>query len=243
MDRKNIYIVILMMTTIIAACCAIYFCINPISKNEVVSDENNNEITFYDTKDDTTNSTNTEDTINSNTKVEEDVAIRTEIDISKCLNAQENMVYNAYRSASSTYCSCYLVSSDLVEVMFDKIDELKQNYGIDNIDVTAGTRLKISNFNNKKVVDVYIYGMGQAIGQEIIYFLMEDGTVEYMPIRKALANNDIRSYGKINVLSNIIEIVEGSANSVNGPGYYTPFAITKDGSCYELSPLVSSLLN
>ena len=71
---------------------------------------------------------------------------------------------------------------------------------------------------------------------------MEDGTVQYMPLKKAIQNSDFKSYGNIEGISNIVEIVDGSSNIVNGPGYLTPFAITNDGSCYELYPIVDKLL-
>jgi hypothetical protein len=250
MERKNIYIVILTITTIIAACFAIYFYINPTVVSVDVKEENDivteNEVNTSSTSNSVSN-----DKENNATQPEvkvEDVKIRPEINTDRCLNSEENKVYTAYRrdSDSNLGITCTIEKNNTVNVSFSDLESLSSNYGVKKpSNLSDGgyyTYAIIDNFLGKKVVDVYIKGMGQAVGNEVLYFLMEDGTVQYMPVRKAIQNSDFKSYGNIEELSNIVEIVDGSAGMVNGPGYLTPFAITKDGECYELSAIVNKLL-
>lgn len=252
MDRKNIYIIILTLTTIIAACFALYFGINPTvgssnlkEENDIVSNKAGNLNTINDnTNYDKIISNNTNDNANDTTNEKYTSTLRVDINTKKCLNSKENYEYNVYRSDNNSLLgiSC-IIDNDLVKIMFSDFDKIKANYGIDvPSNLNSGNYITIDNFSSKKVVDIYIKSMGNAIGNEVIFFLMENGTVEYMPVRKALLNNNIRSYGKIEKLVNIVEIVDGRVNAVNGPGYITPFAITEDGSYYELYTLVSELL-
>ena len=79
----------------------------------------------------------------------------------------------------------------------------------------------------------------------MLYFLMEDGTVEYMPIHKALKSQEFKSYGKLENVSNIVEIATGMAQanvdgSGNGPGWNTVFAINYDGDYYDIGDIVEN---
>ena len=90
------------------------------------------------------------------------------------------------------------------------------------------------NFN-KKIVDIYVDGYGQSIGYETILFLMEDGTVEYIPFYYA-CNNDSFKTIKLDGVDNIIKFLSASASPVEpGGGYHTILAQKQDGTFYDIS--------
>ena len=97
------------------------------------------------------------------------------------------------------------------------------------------TGIKEGDINfNKKVVDMAECGFGQSIDNETLFFIMEDGTVEYMPIATAVKNNSIKSYGKLEGVNDIISIKNVSAGAPNGGGWVTTIAFNKDGKFYDL---------
>ena len=86
------------------------------------------------------------------------------------------------------------------------------------------------DFGDRKVQNVYNTGPGGTGYGFFILFLMEDGTVEYMPLAYAIANNDFRSYGKIEGAENIVDILDASA-SLYGT---TTLLVQKDGTAYDI---------
>lgn len=86
------------------------------------------------------------------------------------------------------------------------------------------------NFD-KKITDVFYGGMGQSSSRDTLFILLEDGTVEYIPIVHMLihAQEELESYGKIDGVSDIVKF--SLSNTSNG---VTTLAIKKDGSFYDL---------
>ncbi len=70
------------------------------------------------------------------------------------------------------------------------------------VDENGEKYASIDNFSGK-VISPFFAKFGQAVGSEVVLFLMEDGTVEYMPMT-AFRDNSIKSYGKVDGLNNII---------------------------------------
>lgn len=75
----------------------------------------------------------------------------------------------------------------------------------------------ISGFSGK-IKDFFYAKFGQAGGSEQLLFLMTDGSVEYMPIYDAFKNNNIKSYGKIEGLKNIVDFHQVSSSSYSNDG-------------------------
>lgn len=105
----------------------------------------------------------------------------------------------------------------------------------------------ISNFNNK-IRKVYVSGWGQAMGADTIFYLMEDGTVEYTPITSKIVKESVdtpdtvilKSYGKIQNVEDVVMIATvsaGPANSQTG-GYMALVGIKADGSFYDISKIL-----
>ncbi len=91
---------------------------------------------------------------------------------------------------------------------------------------------------DKKISQVLIDGSGQDATNSAILYLMEDGTVEYVPILKELNTNwrqsdntkKFNSYGKLDGISDIISLVPAEAQ-----GYHTVLARKADGTVTNLA--------
>jgi hypothetical protein len=97
---------------------------------------------------------------------------------------------------------------------------------------------------DKKVVQVYCDGMGQAAGGEVILFLMEDGTVEYIPLYKELTAYGVEtfpmdkifnSYGKIKGVKDVVRLFSMNVEPDIVGGYYSIGALRADNTFYNLS--------
>lgn len=89
---------------------------------------------------------------------------------------------------------------------------------------------------DRKIVEVIIGGVGQDASGDTIYFLMEDGTVEYIPIVKELTGDNWRhgkqtfnSYGKVDGVEGVVSLVQANAGS-----HVTVLGKKADGSFYDL---------
>lgn len=91
---------------------------------------------------------------------------------------------------------------------------------------------------DKKISQVLIDGSGQDATNSAILYLMEDGTVEYVPILKEINTNwqqpdntkKFNSYGKLNNISDIVSLIPAEA-----PGYHTVLARKADGTVINLA--------
>ena len=90
---------------------------------------------------------------------------------------------------------------------------------------------------DKKVVDLYLGGMGQTSRGDTLFILLEDGTVEYIPIVKMFSNFDMKvsSYGQISNVANVVKFVTASASSG-----VTTLAIKNDGTYYDLQQVLAN---
>ena len=93
------------------------------------------------------------------------------------------------------------------------------------------------------VKDVFVGGIGQDISGDVILFLMDDGTVEYIPVYKALSSNGIDGliyYGTLNDLKDVVKFY--SVGAIRNPvgSSVTILAQTKDGTLYDLNPIINN---
>ena len=149
------------------------------------------------------------------------------LDSSKCIN-QKNMVYSLSTNFDINGISIIYNNGNVNISITPEI--VKNSYNGINISNSSYT----VNFN-KKIVDIYVDGYGQSIGYETILFLMEDGTVEYIPFYYA-CNNDSFKTIKLDGVDNIIKFLSASASPVEpGGGYHTILAQKQDGTFYDIS--------
>lgn len=97
----------------------------------------------------------------------------------------------------------------------------------------------------KEIKDIYFGGIGQDATGDIILFLMSDGTVEYIPVYQALLSNGIEGLTSYGVLPNITDVVKFyMVNASAGmSGSVSILAQTKDGTLYDLAPIINDTSN
>ena len=97
----------------------------------------------------------------------------------------------------------------------------------------------------KEIKDICFGGIGQDATGDIILFLMSDGTVEYIPVYQALLSNGIEGLTSYGVLPNITDVVKFyTVNASAGmSGSVSILAQTKDGTLYDLAPIINNANN
>ena len=99
-------------------------------------------------------------------------------------------------------------------------------------------------FNNK-VNDVLFSGIGQDRTGDVILFLMEDGTIAYIPVYQTLSTNGVEGLATYKTISNVKDVVKFyTANVTSGTSSsVTVLAQTKDGTLYDLAPMINNTSN
>ncbi len=99
-------------------------------------------------------------------------------------------------------------------------------------------------FNNK-VNDVLFSGIGQDRTGDVILFLMEDGTISYIPVYQTLSTNGVEGLTTYQTISNVKDVVKFyTANVTSGTSSsVTVLAQTKDGTLYDLAPMINNTSN
>ncbi len=99
---------------------------------------------------------------------------------------------------------------------------------------------------DKKITQVIIDGAGQSATSSAIIYLMEDGTVEYVPILTDINANwgqpdnskKFNSYGKLSNVSDVIGLLPAEAS-----GYHTVLARKVDGTVIDLTDTLKATGN
>ena len=87
---------------------------------------------------------------------------------------------------------------------------------------------------DKDVVDSFVAAFGDSNEKDSIFFILEDGSIEYILMGRAVKNDDFRSF-KINGLKNIAKHYNSNACSdVNGTCLRTVLVQSTDGTIYNL---------
>ena len=241
MDNKRfkVYIAIFVTTTVIASCFAVYFAIKLSNKD--VENTTVGKVESVATDEVDKKETNVE--IKEVEKIVEKYAIPT-IDASKCLNPTDGYKYDVKRNVSglSSGFHAFLESETLVKIDYTPatISGFIPELGLGN---EHSATVKEISFSGKKVKDIYFDGWGHAVGYETLFFIMDDGTVEYMPLYDAIKNNKFTSYGKIDGVEKVVEILSGNVGYPEMGGAAAVFAVTEEGSFYDISIILNSTEN
>ena len=113
-------------------------------------------------------------------------------------------------------------------------------YGLQT-DRTDRETLLLSGLNTK-VSDIIIAESGQTASGDVLLMLFQDGTIGYMPIKKALENHDIRSYGRLGGLENVAKFYSAVIVREDESSYSTTLAQLIDGSIIDLHDLLQSVV-
>lgn len=88
---------------------------------------------------------------------------------------------------------------------------------------------------DRNVVDIHMSSFDMNAELNTIFFLLDDGTVEYILIEDAIERNDFRSFGKLEGLTNIAKFYEGTSCETESPVCTkTAFAQSTNGKIYDL---------
>jgi len=161
---------------------------------------------------------------------------------SKAYNIGENtingqrVVYDIY--AVDNIMGIQVVSNDdQKSVSIDIYKEVIDSYF--NIDIDSDKSI-VTSFDSR-LINVFIGYFGQGVGQEYLLFLLEDGTLEYIPIYKeVLSNGTFKSHGKIVGISDVIGFVYLTVDK-NSSGYYSVGAVRSDGTVYDLMEFIDKM--
>lgn len=84
---------------------------------------------------------------------------------------------------------------------------------------------------NKKIAEIFFGGFGQSMSGDTLFILLEDGTLEYIPLVHALNNTqaELVSYGEIKGVNGVVKL-----SLANTSGGVTTLAMKNDGSFYDL---------
>ena len=162
-------------------------------------------------------------------------------DSSKCIN-NKNVNYTLAVYANGVHGINLILDRSRKNLTFSY-----NNYAINKVYslgwVTSSEEITMENQTitfDQEIADMFIGGFGQDASKDTVLLLMKDGSIEYIPIRKAFINDrmNIKSYGKLAGVSDIIKFY-----SVNVNGGVSTIAQKADGSFYDLDSILTATGN
>ena len=149
----------------------------------------------------------------------------------------QNVIYDIY--ANDNIMGIQVGSnSDQKSVTIDVYKDAINKY----FNMNLGSNISAVTSFNQKLLNVFIGYFGQAAGQEYLLFLLEDGTIEYIPIYKELLNGgNFNSYGKIVGVNDVIGFVYLTVEKTNFD-YYSVGAVRSDGTIYDLMDFLDTMV-
>lgn len=153
-----------------------------------------------------------------------------QFDGSKALNSSTKDYAPASQGNAGIYVS---VDSTQKELTFtfnpSRAQEFYNLRWSTTINATETTKI---NFT-KKIIDVFFGGMGQDMSGDTLFILLEDGTVEYIPLVHMFNSSGVDpiSYGKIAGVTDVTKFVLATSNGGTG---VTTLAVKADGTFYDL---------
>ncbi len=184
-----------------------------------------------------------EDIVSEETEVDEATLDSTTdnlgFDLTKITNALEN-TYVLSRSYDGITATLDDTKTVVTIGFYSNITEGFALYLPDGYDEEYFNTTKEIQFT-KQLKDIYIGGFGEDLSNDTILFLMEDGTIEYLPIRNNLQTDpdNLKSYG---TLSDLTDIVLFYSATKNGSGT-TILAQASDGTIYDLQSIAGATGN
>lgn len=186
------------------------------------------------------------DNATHNDQTEEDATSSSlEFDTSKVVNGNGTQYY--LTNYNSTINIRLDETRQIVTLNYNR-KILSDTYGLnwDTTDMDEYTyEDKQLNFD-KPIKDIFYGGVGQDVSGDIILFLMDDGTVEYIPVYQALSTSGIDglvSYGTLQGVENVIKFYTAYAMVGLTGNYSTTLIQTEDGMLYDLGPIINSTNN
>lgn len=237
--RKNIYIIVFVVTTIIAACVAVYF---GIKVNEGKGDLQiaNKDIEEYKSQLEQAKANVNQGEVNV-PKTEEKVVEKGKLfpfNINMLRQGDSNLSYKIVNSLAQ---EVKIIVNEGKAYLYCQ-EEIKSWIGEENCkNLIYNKEQEIVGFD-KKVIDAYVSGTGMSTGDVVLLFLMEDGSMEYLPLAK-VSTNRYKSSGKIKNIQNIVRVVEHVLTTPKeGNATKTVIAIDNQGYCYDVLYMLGNYL-
>ena len=160
-------------------------------------------------------------------------------DASKIINREDNHHYIGGTTQDGSYLSITPFSEPSTTI------SIYLNYS--EINRIFNTNFTSANSNHeihftKKVADTYFANLSsQSPGYEVLLFLMEDQTVEYIPLGKMVTENRFESVGTLPDVNNVVKFFSGDRCG-NGLGacMHTTYVITENGQIFDLYPIIEA---
>lgn len=167
-----------------------------------------------------------------------DDTYKMDYDASKALNTTNDIYFpQVYGHDLTVLYDSYISDQKKLSITY------KKNMYSANYDPNSNDTNTIMLETDKKVIDICIATFGVQ-SENVILLLMDDGTVEYIPIIKAIQNNDIRVYGTLEGIENVVKFVSVYSGKTGDTlvGSLTVLAQKADGTFYDLGVVLLSLL-
>ena len=229
--KKNVFIAILGVTTVAAAGAAIYFGlkynslkIEASKKDEVISESNENDTTPKEIE-----------------KIVTEYGIP-EVTTENCLNPKESFSYSEVKSDYLVAYGAYIYPSrdSSVAISLDA-DLLNKTFpDLTLYDENGKSSSHVTRFHefDKKIAKVCFGGVAQGISKnELVFCLLEDGSIYCMNLYNAISNNNYDNYTKLDEMNDIIDLKSISI-STPGSGFGSIAAVKRDGKFYDLKDIL-----
>lgn len=163
------------------------------------------------------------------------------IDSSKIRNARQGTTYTLTELSKED--SLESVFEKIADITIDKNDakQIKVTFNKDVVERyydTKGYGYTISISFDRDVASTKIAGFGQGVGDEYIFFLMKDGTLDVLRISSMLKDKNFNPY-RIKGIDNIVAVLGGSEYTEYGGGH-TNYAVRSDQTAYDLVSFIPS---
>lgn len=174
------------------------------------------------------------------------------LDVTKCLNNSSNNTYSNPTDVEEKIGLSMSVNSDKRGVTLS-VDW--NTFGpISGASMWNGNteQYQVTKFD-KDIKSTFLGGVGQDATGAILFYLMEDGTVEYTPVFNTKTDTQGNVYYTVNYasgddthfevkgtvpnVSDVIKLYQISAS--NGSGWSTTIGAKKDGSFYDLGSIIN----
>lgn len=207
---------------------------NSISEDKAGYESNNSTIENNQVKveEQASNKVNNQTTVN---KTENNVSVLN-IDGSKCLNKVNDGVQYKYHCSFNGELGVYI--SDENNKLYLRLLDGDLTDFMDSITIKTNTNYEIKNINVAEVADVFVGAYGNGINYPVIFFLMKNGTVNWLDVQAACENKDFNAEGIISDVNDIVKIAKcvysAGTNGETEGGAYTVLGFKQDGSFYDL---------
>lgn len=164
-----------------------------------------------------------------------------QLDLSKCINnPDESYTLALYMNATKGINISLDSTRKSVSFSFNA-HHISQNYSLGWVTSFEDYSMQVQTISfAEKISDIYLGGFGQSVTGDTLLILMNDGTVEYIPLKKAFAKDayHLNSYGKLPNVEGVVKFY-----TANVTGGVTTLAQKADGSFYDLSTILQSTGN